>query len=227
MYTLAIETSGRAGSIALSGAGEVHEQVELAASGRRHARTLVPEIRALLERHQLQPQQIELLTVSIGPGSFTGLRVGLVCAKTFAYAIGCSLVGVDTFLAVATAQEESSRVWVIEDALRGDVCAGEYCCENGIWKNVSRPRLLSFADWRGTLNEGVLVSGPGLEQFADQLTGCPLAPVPQRNPNAAGIARIGQQLFAQGIHDDPWTLEPFYMRRSAAEEKADAAGQRS
>ncbi|WP_437223048.1 tRNA (adenosine(37)-N6)-threonylcarbamoyltransferase complex dimerization subunit type 1 TsaB [Planctomicrobium sp. SH661] len=223
MITLAIETSGRAGSIALRRHGELCGEVELTASGRRHARTVVPEIGTLLQSHGLRPQEVELLAVSIGPGSFTGLRVGVVCAKTFAYAVGCPIVGVDSFLAVAAVQPDVDHVWVIEDALRGDVCAGEYRCVNGRWNNVTRPQLVAFDAWKAQLPAGVLLCGPGLDQFGTELAAFPLSPPELRTPRASAVAVLGEQAAAEGKLDDPWTLEPFYMRRSAAEEKADAA----
>jgi len=223
MLTLAIETSGRAGTIALLKNDELQAEIELTASGRRHARTLVPEIGRLLREHALQPQQIQLVAVSIGPGSFTGLRVGLVCAKTFAYAVGCPITGIDTFQAVAAAQKQRDHVWVIEDALRGDVCAGEYRREQDQWINVTPPKLLSLDVWRSQLVEETFLSGPGLAQYADQLASYPQAALADRTPRAAQIARLGMVRLRAGLVDDPWRLEPFYMRRSAAEEKADAS----
>jgi len=222
MFTLSIETSGRAGSIALLNDGRLLEEVELAASGRRHARTLVPEIGRLVQQHGLSPRQIGLLAVSLGPGSFTGLRVGIVCAKTFAYAIGCPLIGIDTFLAVAAAQEQSDHVWVIDDALRGDVCAGEYVRRHGTWTPRTLPQLLSAEDWHAQLDPQIPVSGPGVDRFVDLLAGHPLMDVSLRHPRAEIVARQGRDLFLSGRVSDPWTLEPFYMRRSAAEEKADS-----
>ena len=85
MKILAIETSGFEGSIALSENSDVLAQRELARAGRRHAQTLVLEVAELLESHSLQPDQIDVVAVSHGPGSFTGLRVGVVFAKTFAW----------------------------------------------------------------------------------------------------------------------------------------------
>jgi len=222
MFTLAIETSGRAGTIALLQDDELRTEIELTASGRRHARTLVPEIGRLLREHALQPQQIRLIAVSIGPGSFTGLRVGLVCAKTFAYAVGCPITGIDTFQAVAAAQQQSDRIWVIEDALRGDVCAGEYCRKQDQWINVTPPRLLSLDAWRSQLASDAFLSGPGLTSYADQLSSYPQAAPADCVPRATQVARLGLARFRAGLVDDLWRLEPFYMRRSAAEEKADA-----
>lgn len=224
MITLGIETSGRSGSVALAADGVLLAARELSASGRRHARTLVPEIGILLAGCDLTPREIDLVAVSIGPGSFTGLRVGVVCAKTFAYAVGCSLIGVDTFLAVASRQEDLHRIWIIDDALRGDLFAGEYAAEDGQWGCVSPPRLIALADWRVGIDLETPVSGPGVDKLSAELAGLRLATGELRSPHAREIALLGEASARAGRVDNPWTLEPLYIRRSAAEEKADQSG---
>jgi tRNA threonylcarbamoyladenosine biosynthesis protein TsaB len=225
MNILGIETSGAAGSIALIRAGELFGECSLSASGRRHARTLVPEISTLLEQAGLRPTDLNVIAVSIGPGSFTGLRVGVVCAKTLAYAVGCQLVSVDTFLAVATSHPPAAApVWVIDNALRGDVCAAEYRHDSSGWTCTIPAKLRSLEDWKLDVTDQALVTGPGVLPLQDELTGLRLGPEALQVPQAKAIAELGAQRARQGLLADLWTLAPFYMRRSAAEEKADAAG---
>jgi tRNA threonylcarbamoyl adenosine modification protein YeaZ len=297
MITLGIETSGRAGTIALVEGGAVVAERSLTASGRRHARTLVPELGELLRNTGHTPTEVDVVAVSIGPGSFTGLRVGVVCAKTFAYATGCRIIGIDTFLAVATgmsaprspnegadAQQSPmtnpqspmtdsversglrverpensphstlnpppstidkdvslgienlplviappssplplgpTRVWVIDDALRGDLFAGEYAWnrDESAWTCLREPALTPLVEWREQVTEEAVVTGPGVDKLLDQLSGLRLAGPEVRAPRAACVALLGERLAAQGRFDDPWTLEPRYIRRSAAEEK--------
>jgi tRNA threonylcarbamoyladenosine biosynthesis protein TsaB len=222
MIVLGIETSGRAGSVALAIDGEVRAERELAASGRRHARTLIPELGDLLKSQGLAAAGIDAVAVSIGPGSFTGLRVGIVCAKTLAYALGCRIVGVDTFLAVAAAQDDIENCWVIDDALRGDIFAGEYRRDNGNWRCVVEPGLVSLADWRTSVPAPMRVTGPGVDKLRGDLAGLRLSEHERSTPWARQIALLGNAAVLAGHVDDPWTLEPRYIRRSAAEEKADA-----
>ncbi len=222
MVLLGIETSGRAGSIAVSIDGKLVGERDLSAAGRRHARTLVPEISDLLKSLQLTPEDVQVVAVSIGPGSFTGLRVGVVCAKTFAYATGCKIIGVDTFLAVAQAQQGIDRVWVIDDALRGDVFAGEYILENGTWTCVTPASLQPLLEWRKNISAEQCVTGPGLATLSADLSGLNLGDPATRVPHARHVAEIGNQQADSGRFSDAWTLSPFYMRRSAAEEKADS-----
>ena len=98
---LAVETSGYQGSVALTGGRDGVDERSLAAEGMRNAQTLVMEVQQLLQDHSVDASDIDGVAVSIGPGSFTGLRVGVVFAKTFCWANGCPLIAVDTFQAVA------------------------------------------------------------------------------------------------------------------------------
>src|SRR5262245_58515613 len=116
ILTLALESSGPAGSIALlEGERVLGEQtLEL---GCRHGQALLPEIRRLLARCNRTARDCRLVAVSIGPGSFTGLRVGVTCAKTMAFATGCQVAAVDTLLAIAAnSPPDTAQVHVVADA---------------------------------------------------------------------------------------------------------------
>ncbi len=223
MIVLGIETSGRAGSVAVSIDGTLAGERDLTASGRRHARTLVPEISDLLRSVNLGPRDVQALAVSIGPGSFTGLRVGVVSAKTFAYAVGCPLIAVDSFLAVAWNDQQRNRLWVIDDALRGDLFAGLYVKEQGEWRLEIPATLRSLEEWRTTLTADDAVTGPGLLTLSGELPQWIAGTSDDWIPHARQVVRIGARLAAEAKFSDPWTLAPVYMRRSAAEEKADQA----
>src|SRR6185437_7257912 len=84
---------------------------------RRQARDLAPAMAALLAEQGWRPREVQAVLVSHGPGSYTGLRVGIMSAKTFAYATGCPLIAVDTFKAIALQAPESvAQVDVLADA---------------------------------------------------------------------------------------------------------------
>ncbi|MFG0335609.1 MAG: tRNA (adenosine(37)-N6)-threonylcarbamoyltransferase complex dimerization subunit type 1 TsaB [Maioricimonas sp. JB049] len=223
MLTLGIDTSGLGGSIAVTRDGHCLAERALSRTGRRHARTLVAELKALFDDVNLPPHACETVAVSIGPGSFTGLRVGVVCAKTFAYATGCTLVAVDTHLAIAAASPEDAReVAVITDALRDEVYAGLYQRNaDGSWSTLQQVERLPFASWVEALPETAAVSGPGLSTYGDDLAGRTLLPQDVWTPQARWIALLGEQLAGDGHSDDLVQLVPKYLRKSAAEEKAD------
>ena len=219
---LAIDTSGQAGSIALVRDGVLLAEKQLAQSGRRHARTLVAEMAAIFSESGMAPAECSAVAVSVGPGSFTGLRVGVVCAKTFAYATECQLTAVDTFEAIAQGlPEDATEAAVIDLAQRGELFVGRYRREGVTWK-LEGPISIEPADaWAANRPESLRVVGPGLSrlrgsQFAEEACFRAEFDIPQ----ARHVATIGARQIAAGQTVDCWSLEPFYLRRSAAEEKA-------
>lgn len=221
-YTLGIETSAREGSIALLRDGKLVEQVELSQTGRRHARTLVAELKGMLDRAGVAPQQCEVVGISIGPGSFTGLRVGVTCAKTFAYATSCALVAVDTFHAIAAQSPAAvERVTVIAEAQRKELFLAQYArTTNGGWTTQDGIRILTQAEAIAILAENASLSGPAAHAQAASLGG-QVTCLPERlgHPQAETIARLATERHAAGEADDVDSLEPKYIRKSAAEEQ--------
>ncbi|MEW4527170.1 tRNA (adenosine(37)-N6)-threonylcarbamoyltransferase complex dimerization subunit type 1 TsaB [Maioricimonas sp. JC845] len=223
MLTLGIDTSGLGGSIAIARDGNCLAERALSRTGRRHARTLVAELKALFDDTRLRPHDCNTVAVSIGPGSFTGLRVGVVCAKTFAYATRCTLVAVDTHLAVAAASpDDVAKVAVISDALRGEVYAGLYeRAGDRCWTTLQPVERLPFDNWTEELPDDAAISGPGLSAYGEDLSQRTLLPEQVWNPQARWIALLGEHLAENGQSDDLVQLVPKYLRKSAAEEKAD------
>lgn len=236
--TLGIETSGRTGRIALRIDSEDADERELSQAGRRHAQTLLSEIRDLLHDHRLKPVEIDLAAASHGPGSFTGLRVGVVCAKTLAWATGCQLAMVDTLLAIAAeSPADMQQVEVVSDAQRNELFLGRYVALNGaeserepVWQREGSIEIANAEDWsRGLVSKvqdkDFAVVGPGLQKAAELLP--PEIRQLKRThgePAASTIARVAESLDT-GQLADPMTVEPFYLRKSAAEEKREAAQQ--
>lgn len=229
MRILAVDTSGFEGSVALSDDRTVVAERQLSAEGRRHAQTLVSEVDALLKEQSLQPSDIDAVAVSIGPGSFTGLRVGVVFAKTFAWANDARLVAVDTLQAVAQQiGEEHETVTVISDAQRREVFLNEYRWDAAT--NASTPvgeiricavdSLLSAVEGQEP-SATELFSGPGLTKFGEELADrYSLTEESLWIPRAASVAQIGSLMLNDNKIADAYTLEPLYIRRSYAEEKA-------
>lgn len=220
MATIGIETSGLEGSVALRLPDGRTCERRLDVAGRRHAQTLVAELQAVLQTAGLAPADVRLIAVSHGPGSFTGLRVGIVCAKTFAYATGCAVVAVDTLAAVAeAAPADVSALWVVSDAQRGDLFVGRYVRQQTGWERQGPIVLTAGAPWLATLAPGDVVAGPGVTRLPDATTVAICRGAWSIRPSAAAIAAIGARLSGAGHVDDLWKLAPLYIRPSAAEEK--------
>lgn len=230
---LAVDTSGMCGTLALRRDGKLLEERELEQSRRRHAQTLISEVQELFNGHELTSSDIEIVAVSHGPGSFTGLRVGIVFAKTFAYATGCSVVAVDTLQAVAEAAVgeafgEITRLQVVSDAQREQLFVSDFhrdAC--GFWQSAGPIEIVDCESWQNQAAElassQFAVSGPGLVKVADDLAESVIRlPEELWTPRAASVAAIAERLAAEGQVVDPFELEPFYLRKSSAEEKREA-----
>src|SRR5205814_7867727 len=123
-------TSGRGGGVGLAVGGAVAQ--EALDPARRHNRDLAPAADELLRAAGLAPKQLRGVMVSVGPGSYTGLRVVVMSAKALAYATGCRLVAVPTFAAIADrAPAEAETLWVIVDALQGQLYLQRFGLRDG------------------------------------------------------------------------------------------------
>jgi tRNA threonylcarbamoyladenosine biosynthesis protein TsaB len=223
LLTLAIETSGLPGSIALCRGPERLVEAILDEAPRRHAQMLVSEIGRRLQETGHSVRDLQAVAVSIGPGSFTGLRVGVVCAKTLAYAVGCRLAAVDTLRAIAAnAPEGVDCVHVISDALRGDAYVATYRLSAGLWTAEQSASIVAARAWLSERSPGDTISGPGLAKYG-QFVPAECRQLPPENwiPQARVVAQLGLEQLARGDAADCATLEPFYLRRSAAEERRD------
>lgn len=228
MFVIGLETSGFVGSVALLREGQLLEQRSLGEAGRRHAQSLVLELHELLQSHGAKPLDVEAIAVSKGPGSFTGLRVGLVCAKTFAYATGCQFVAIDTFEATADNCPPDVRdVWIVENAQRGDFFVGRYARdETGSWSQTAPIQTLAAEEWLAARPTDETITGPGLAHAELQAVRARLLTDEAfARPRAGTIAKLGQRrLLARDATSSPddfdfWKAVPFYIRPSAAEEQ--------
>ena len=219
---LILETSGRTGEVALA-RGPVIVQHRVLDETRLHARDLAPAVAAMLRVERWKPGDIQGLIVNRGPGSYTGLRVGIMSAKTFAYATGCVLIAVDGFAAVARqAPVEALQVAVIADAQQDRVYQQNFrrSGPDSEIVAVSPLRIDPFSDWIQTIAVENWVSGPGLRTFRARLP--TQVRVPQEkswDPRPTTLVDIGLSRYLSGQRDDIWKLEPLYLRPSSAEEK--------
>lgn len=224
MLILALETSGFGGSIALLDDERVLGERILDAQ-RRHAQTLVPEIRSLLQEHNRRSAECELIAVSTGPGSFTGLRVGITCAKTMAYATGAKVAAVPTFPCLAAGcPDDVDCVQVIMNAQRQELFVGRFQRENAVeWRAIQPLCIEKAVNWQEQLSATDAVTGPGLEGIADAVSPrCRVLAAEFWQPQARWVGRLGLQYLQAGRIVSCWDLQPLYVRKSAAEEKWDA-----
>jgi tRNA threonylcarbamoyladenosine biosynthesis protein TsaB len=165
-----------------------------------------------------------LVAVPTGPGSFTGLRIGVTMAKTFAYAVGAQVMGVNTLEVIASqAPPGIAPLWTVMDAQRQELFAAKFATPDPAQplKIASETQIMTQATWLAALNQGDRISGPGLQRLAAPLP-ADVVTVDETywQPQAPTVGQLAWQQFEQGRRDDLWKLVPIYYRQSAAEEKA-------
>lgn len=214
---LILETSGRRGAVAVA-RGEQLLGVRILDEGQRNARDLAPTVAELLRAQGWAVKQLDTVVVSRGPGSYTGLRVGIMTAKTLAYATGCAVLGIDTFAAVALqSPPECPRVDVIGDAQKEDVYVQPFA-RGDVWRSSGELRVEPFALWLERRDPEAWVSGPGLVKWEARLPpDIPRVPVGSREPSVESLLALGLARYRAEERDDLFALEPLYLRPSAAE----------
>ncbi len=225
---LLIETSGRVGKVGVARGGAVVRAVDLDAT-RRHARDLTAVVATMLEAESLRAADLTGVMVGIGPGSYTGLRVGIISAKALAYATGCRLVPVPTFQAIAVrAPAEARNIWVIADALQGQIYLQRFeRSAQGEIAPIDELAIDRAEDGLPRAGSDVWVSGPGVKVHADRIPQhCLVVAEADREPSVASLFAVGKWI-APASREKIFELEPLYLRGSSAEEKAKREGPRN
>ncbi|MHC4252576.1 MAG: tRNA (adenosine(37)-N6)-threonylcarbamoyltransferase complex dimerization subunit type 1 TsaB [Planctomycetota bacterium] len=231
---VAIETSGASGSVALlltNGTLSERDVGRPAAPAERpsgHGRELLPAIDALVAEAGIAKADIGAVAVSVGPGSYTGLRIGVTAAKTLAWALGRDLVGVPTLEALAReaatqgVPEGTRRLVPVVDARQREVYAAVFDLEGEHVTRASDDAAVPPAELATRLREGDHVFGTGIARSGEALTlpeGATSAEGPTC-PRAGTVARMGAELVAGGKSIDIHDAAPVYLRASEAERKA-------
>jgi tRNA threonylcarbamoyladenosine biosynthesis protein TsaB len=225
MRILAVETATLQGSIALVGEQGVLAEVR-SEEGMTHAAWLMPAIERLFRMTALSLEQIDGLAVSAGPGSFTGLRIGLSTVKGLALGAGKPVVAIDTLDVLAQAVPPCRRlVCPIVDARKKEVYAALYgpSEEDGL-RRLTPDMVLPPQRLAERIDAAVLFVGNGIEPYRSVLSRtlghrALFASQRFRYPRAAVVAQLGLARLARGRTDVLETLEPLYVRPSEAELK--------
>jgi tRNA threonylcarbamoyladenosine biosynthesis protein TsaB len=197
---------------------------ERGAPASQTSEALLPLVDALTRELGLSPADLDLLATSAGPGSFTGLRIGLATAKGLAFALGRPLVTVSSLAALAlTAGQPGQLVMTVVDARRGDVYGALYRIDGPGRLEVLVPDQLTTP---AALLQAAGVSdlsalGPGLVTAGDGVglvTGLP--PAVTRTPSGEAVGRLALEKWRQTGTDELVGAEPTYLRLAAPEDKA-------
>lgn len=215
MRTLGIETAGEMGGVGVIDDARVLSDVVFEARA-DHGAKLTPAVDAALRLAGVTRQDVTLVAVSCGPGSFTGLRIGLAFAKGLTRALGVPLVGVPTLDAYAErARFWTGRLWVLFPDRRSSIYRATY--EDG--QMIEPPGAHSVDEWRPERSTGapsgpVLMVGPGIDTHGDALRQAlpeaQFGPSALARPSGAAVAQIGAVRHADRGVDGLYDLEPLY-----------------
>ena len=242
---LAMETSGKSGSVAVLRANPQSMLCDSEDLPQQwgSAKTLAPTIQRLLKNLSIEPTSLDAIALVTGPGSFTGLRVGVATAKAMAYALQIPVVEVDTLDAIAFQNVQAPRVMhMIMDAYRGQLFYASYVVKReGAFEKLTETKIVDMAELIDSIldatpsTDRILFFGLGCSRFQKTLLedeafgGRDLNSMrsrivwdetPKSIPQAESVARLGLQQLMRNQKLDPMSVMPHYYRASAAEESA-------
>jgi tRNA threonylcarbamoyladenosine biosynthesis protein TsaB len=211
-FLLAVDTSTKVASVALYDGVSVRAETTWE-SPRRHTVELAPRVAAMLET---DVAALTGLAVALGPGSFTGLRIGLALVKGLAMARGLPLVGVPTLdVTVSPVRRQRGTLYATLQAGRGRICLAPYRWRRQGWQRVGEMTVSTWEALVDEAEEGAIFCGEldanGLAALAGRTLKTTIVPAAQRLRRAGYLAELAWQRLAQGEWDDPATLQPIYL----------------
>jgi tRNA threonylcarbamoyladenosine biosynthesis protein TsaB len=236
MRILAIDTSTSVAAVAvLDDSGLLGEY--LLDHGKTHSQKLVPLIKDLMDSLELSLADIDVFAVSNGPGSFTGLRIGITTIKAMAYAAKKPVLGIPTLdalaynvpLAVDLPLAVDALICPIMDARNNQVYTAIYENDKGVLNNITGYLGLPVSELAAILNEKnryVVFTGDAVALHRDYLKEeigerCSFAPLCYLKQRASSVAQIAYIKAAGGELENCYDVEPFYLRKSQAEREYD------
>ncbi|MDD4236969.1 MAG: tRNA (adenosine(37)-N6)-threonylcarbamoyltransferase complex dimerization subunit type 1 TsaB [Desulfotomaculaceae bacterium] len=225
MYVLGIESATPVASVAVAGQGGILAE-RMVLNRRTHSVNLLPMLKAVLEESEIDRRKLIGIAVSGGPGSFTGLRIGMSTAKALAWVWGLPVVGISTLASLAhPLTGGGGLVCPILNARKNEVYTAIYDCQSEVVNCLQEPMaigplqlaeiLLGYMRPVTFLGDGVPVYGSQLRDALGSIAR--LAPLAASFPRGAAVAELGLAALQEGRGIDPSALLPEYIRLSEAE----------
>lgn len=223
MIILSVDTSGPVAGVALLKEGRLVYESYLD-HRLKHAQVLMPMIDKALEAAQTQTGEIDCFACTVGPGSFTGVRIGVSTVKALAYALGKSVLGVNTLDALAyNVVTHGGHICAVMDARCAQVYTALYVSDGQTLKRMQEPCALSVEEcmhaWPGKAS--ILLVGDGAQAYRDEWAKderTAFAPAHCIGLHASAVGAYAQNMLSKGMKAyDPIALEPLYLRLPQAE----------
>lgn len=219
MLVLALDTATQAGGAALAEDGKLIGEVMLASSA-THSRRLLGVVEFLLQGAGRGKEDLNGIAVTMGPGYFTGLRIGLATAQGLALGLDVPVAAVSTLrLLAASLPRPGITVWAVLDARRGLVYAAPFCWEGEKLKRLAEDAAMSPRRLHDEIKGPALLIGDGARAYADELAG----PEREQAPDWSALLRpgllalLGFERIQTGQGINPEEVKPRYCRPSDAE----------
>ena len=224
MLLLAFETSAKAGSVALMQDGKLLAE-SYQNTGLTHSQTIMSMAQDMLCSCGYTPQDVTAVAVAAGPGSFTGVRIGVAAAKGFAWGGQLPCYGVSTLEAMALQLGVYEGILVsVMDARRSQVYNAVFEADRGVLKRLCQDRAISLEDLGrelATYEKPIFLVGDGsilcYNTLKEQIPGLILPPEHKIHQRAAGVALAALEQIQSGDPGNAAALEPNYLRLSQAE----------
>lgn len=218
---LAIETSGRVGSVAIIEQGKIVGEDEFP-HGLQNAAMMIPRIDALCKRQAWGPRDFEEIYVSVGPGSFTGLRIGVTLAKTLALVTGARIAAVPSVRVLArNAPDEVRHLIIVLDAKRGQIFTARFEREGETWVEREPAHSDELSAMIARAPRPVWLIGEGIPYHRGSIPKADSVietPAGMWQPRARAVAEEGMLMAKQGKFTKADSLSPLYIRKPEAEE---------
>lgn len=213
MKILGIDTSTRILSISLSDKGRIIFNYNKD-MGTKHSVVLLSVLDRLFKKSAQSIEDIDIFTVGLGPGSFTGLRISLSAVKAFIFALKAKVLGISSLDVIAKSVKDDGNISVISDAKRGNVYTAFYENKNSKTKRISHCLLINFKDWFKSIREKTFVLGDGAGVYRNELS-------KNRNiiclcekmwyPDAKYLNLLAYEKFKKHGPDDITKIIPLYL----------------
>lgn len=221
-YILNVETSTKACSVSLNLNGNLISCEDIFGSGFSHSEKLLPFISQTIKKSKIKMSDLSAVAISMGPGSFTGLRIGVSTAKGICYALGIPLIAVSTLKAMAfgMAKKLKSELYCpMIDARRMEVYSAFYDLENNLVRKIQAD-IVNESSYLNFLNNDVVFFGDGSAKIKEIIKHENATFISDFHPSASYIGDLSYQKFIVSDFVDLAYFEPYYLKDFVGGKKA-------